>query len=520
MKLDVPATPFKVHGPNSTWTSSSDSPENPVGQLATMTQAGAQEVATMTTLAKRGQRSSSSNAGGAAQQGGSTSTGQQIPSLHQYNTQNVQQNWFQQQVNQVDSEQLEQLLDSLVRARVENNYHRMREAARKEVEHIRQQAGNNQKALQEHVLERLQQLQHEKQTVEKREQQNTEQAKQWCEHIQQQADARIAQMAESNRQLRLEIHEVQRAAEGQAAYIARQAELDRERAVKELQMLGAKLEAAHQQLNSDRVASMADSTSGSPCVGNPFDHLPPHTQSTQHTQILSVGPGASVASINPLEVMFCSCCGSQNVIGRLSCWRCSTLFSAVVANNGAGHNFMQGDRIGATSCPPPSLSPSESFRFRGTGAASASIAHAAAHTAQAYSLVGSASIAAPTGILASGGLLGGAGVGNGGAPCVFLLRAIATLYKTGHRFKVDTLYPLPVALDRMMWSLPWEDTYLQFMAQSSLQYIHPKLVHHQMALHLRRNWLMIQLFNLRKMVGHQMGNLKRMFTSWSIWSQW
>ena len=81
MKRDVPATPFKVDGPNSTWTS----PENPVGQLATMTQAGAQEVATMTTLARRGQRSSSSNAGGAAQQGGSTSTGQQVPpSLHQY----------------------------------------------------------------------------------------------------------------------------------------------------------------------------------------------------------------------------------------------------------------------------------------------------------------------------------------------------------------------------------------------------------------------------------------------------
>ena len=95
----------------------------------------------MTTLAKQGQRSSSSNAGGAAQQGGSASTGQQVPpNLHQYNTQNVQQNLFQQQVNQVDPEQLEQLLDSLVRARVENSYHQMREAARQEIEHIKQQA--------------------------------------------------------------------------------------------------------------------------------------------------------------------------------------------------------------------------------------------------------------------------------------------------------------------------------------------------------------------------------------------
>ena len=78
MKRDVPATPFKVDGPNSTWTSSSELPENPVGQLATMTRAGAQEMATMTTLAKQGQRSSLSNAGGAAQQGGSASTGQLV----------------------------------------------------------------------------------------------------------------------------------------------------------------------------------------------------------------------------------------------------------------------------------------------------------------------------------------------------------------------------------------------------------------------------------------------------------
>ena len=158
-----------------------------------------------------------------------------------------------------------------MRARVENSYHQMRGAAQQEIEHIRQQAGNNQKALQDHVLERLRQLQQEKQTVEMREQQNTEQAKQLCEQIQQQADSRIAQMAEDNRQLKLELHEVQKAAEGQVAYVARQAELYRDRAVKELQMLGAKLEAAHQQLrNSERVASMAGSISGSPLVWKPF----------------------------------------------------------------------------------------------------------------------------------------------------------------------------------------------------------------------------------------------------------
>ena len=63
-------------------------------------------------------------------------------------------------------------------------------------------------------------------------------------------------------------------------------------------------------------------------------------------------------------------------------------------------------------CPNQSRSGSEELELR----ARQSIAHAAAGTAQAYPLVGSASIAAPTGILASGGLLGGAGVGNGGAP--------------------------------------------------------------------------------------------------------
>ena len=43
----------------------------------------------------------------------------------------------------------------------------------------------------------------------------------------QQAENRIAQMSEVNRRLQLELQEVQKAAEGQVAYAARQAELDR-----------------------------------------------------------------------------------------------------------------------------------------------------------------------------------------------------------------------------------------------------------------------------------------------------
>ena len=194
--------------------------------------------------------------------------------------------------------------------------------------------------------------------------------------------AALTRLSEDNRRLQIEPQQVQKAAEGQVAYVARQAELDRERAVKELQMLGAKLEAAHQIDEPEGVASMSGSICGSPVVGNPFDHPHPHPQSAQHTEIMSVGPGASVASINPLEVMFCSCCGSQNVVGRPSCWRCLTLFSSVTANNGADQIQVSGNLLGATSCPPPSLSPLETLRFRG-GAASASIASAAASIAPA-----------------------------------------------------------------------------------------------------------------------------------------
>ena len=164
MKRDARATPFKINGPTSTWTSSSDSPENPVGQLTHATQSSAQEVAEMSSMTRRGQRSSSSTAGGAAHGDGSSTAGQQIPTgLHLYNTQNIQQNMYQQQVNQVEPEQLEQLLESLVKARVENNYHQMRRAAQQEIEMIRQQAGSNQQAVHDHVQVRLQQLQQEKQ---------------------------------------------------------------------------------------------------------------------------------------------------------------------------------------------------------------------------------------------------------------------------------------------------------------------------------------------------------------------
>ena len=64
----------------------------------------------MSSMTRRGQRSPSSTAGGAAHVDGSSTARQQVPTgLHQYNTENIQQNMLQQQVHQVDPEQLEQL---------------------------------------------------------------------------------------------------------------------------------------------------------------------------------------------------------------------------------------------------------------------------------------------------------------------------------------------------------------------------------------------------------------------------
>ena len=78
----------------------------------------------------------------------------------------------------MDPEQLEQLLESLVKARVGNKYHQMRQAAQQKIEMIRQQARSNQQALHDHVQVRLQQLQQEKQTVEIGEQEGNEKARQ------------------------------------------------------------------------------------------------------------------------------------------------------------------------------------------------------------------------------------------------------------------------------------------------------------------------------------------------------
>ena len=194
-------------------------------------------------------------------------------------------------------------------------------------------------------------------------------------------------------------------------------------------------------VSSERVFSSPGSIVGSPILNNPFDHLPTPAQSVQHTEILTAGPGASVASANPLEVMFCACCGSQNVVGRPSCWRCSTMFSWFTANNGTDHFNAHGNQSGAPQCPSPSMSPSEAFAIQGAGAASACIANAAAGIASATPVVGCASIAAPIGALVTEGTAGQQGAGLGGMPVSYPMGVQCGFNPNGPRIQGGHIVP-------------------------------------------------------------------------------
>ena len=418
MKREVPATPFKVDGPNSTWTSSTDSPEKLAEQqsqqaaimhISHQPANPTQEAISLANRLKRGQGSAAAS-GGSAQWGGSSASGQHgvPPSLHQHNT--IQQHMYQQQVNQIDPTQLEQLLESLVNAKAEANYQQPRQQAQQEVESIRQQAGNNHQMLQEQVYQKLQQLNQEKQMLEMRERQTHQQAQQRFEQLQQEAVNQIKKLSEDNMRLQAELEDSRKSAEGQVNFVKLQAESERQRAVAELKELSSKLEVI--MTHPERVGSTSGTMMGSP-IGNPFEHLPQAYQSAQPTEIMSAG--ASIASANPLEVMYCTCCGSQNVIGRPSCWRCSTLLSTVTAKNGADLNRIQDHGFDPAPCPPPSLAPSSFRALQGVAASSASIAAAAAAPmAISARFPGEcASNVAQSGNLASGGLMAQTGCGLG-----------------------------------------------------------------------------------------------------------
>eukprot|EP00435_Cladocopium_sp_Y103_P028471 s1173_g7.t1 len=276
MKREVPATPFKVDGPNTTWTSSTDSPEKPADQLsgqpATMSAINnqpanpAQEAVSLASRAKRGQGSAAAS-GGSAQWGGSTASGHQIPpGLHQHNT--IQQHMYQQQVNQIDPMQLEQLSESLVNAKAEANYQQLRQQAQQEVEQTRQQAGSNHQMLQEQVYQKLSQLSQEKQMLKmrerEREKQTHAQAQQRLEQLQHEAENHITRLSDDNKRLQAELEDTLKAAEGQMTFVKLRAEAERQRAVAELRELSSKLGAAH-RANKDAYShpDRAASASGS-----------------------------------------------------------------------------------------------------------------------------------------------------------------------------------------------------------------------------------------------------------------
>ena len=118
------------------------------------------------------------------------------------------------------------------------------------------------------------------------------------------------------------------------------------------------------------------------------------------------------------------------------------------------------------------------------------------------------------------GALGGAGVGNGGAPSGIPVEDYFNLVLDGPQIQGGHIIPTANGTAQndvkstMGGHIPSNHGAAEFAIHT------PKMVHHQMALHLRRNWLMIKLFSLQRMAGYQMGNLKRMFTSWSVWGQW
>ena len=224
--------------------------------------------------------------------------------------------------------------------------------------------------------------------------------------------------------------------------------------------------------------------------------------------------------------MFCSCCGSQNVIGRPSCWRCSTLFSSVTSNNGADQIQVSGNLLGATSCPPPSLSPSETLRFRGAGAANWTrlSRSAAAGIGPAIPKGGSASIAAsiaaPSGVLASGGPAGTAGVGIGGVPSGSPVGGQYSFTPGGPRIQGGYIVPTANitgqadARSATRGAAPSNQGAVAFWIHTPKN---SSSSNGSSSSRLGNKWWTC-CSALRKMDGYQVERLKRMFTRLNIWS--
>ena len=357
MKREVPATPFRVVGPGIEYSTSSESPEMQSGPAAIADSSPPQEV----------QVSSAAHTRTGGRSSAHTATGRDGQTLNQYNTQNFQQNTLhhhqQQNVhhsqsvhNMIDPQQLEHLVESTVQYRVEATVSQMREKmnahlTRIELEHqarLNQAEQASRLAMQRIHAEgsqQISQVQHERDLAVQQLSKDAHQLQQV-----QQEKAILARQAEG------EIMTATQRAEAQISILAADNQKlvgDRQQLHDQMQMLRQELAAAKQQLMNKDLLSSASSVVGSPPMMNPFDI--PAVQGSPASEHLSVR-ACSVASMSPMEVMFCSCCGSQNVIGRPSCWRCATMFSLATANNGTDR--FQGPGLPSPSMPPPSDAPS------------------------------------------------------------------------------------------------------------------------------------------------------------------
>ena len=360
MKRSVPATPFRVIGPpGESFSTSSGSPEQMSTNMAAISDAApAQDLrVASSTHTRTGGRSSAQ-----------TSTNRDGQTLNQYNTQNVQHNTLhhhqQQNVhhsqsvhNTIDPQQLEQLVEATVQFRVESTVSQMRDRmnaqlARMELEH---QA-------------RLTQAEHESRlTLQRLHDEGSHQ----ISKVQRERDLAMQQLSADAQQLQQAQQErasLVRQAEGEILNATQRAEAqismlavdnqklmgDRQMMQEQMHQLKLELAAAQQKLMDRDLFSAPSSVAGSPPMANPFDT--PAVHGSPKSEHLSVR-ACSVASVSPLETMYCSCCGSQNVIGRPSCWRCGTMFSAVTANNGT--DIFQTPAFSPVPLPPPSVAPSK-----------------------------------------------------------------------------------------------------------------------------------------------------------------
>ena len=271
-KRSLPATPFRVIGPEGSYetSSSSISPETGLARMEgeTGTDAGAGLQVSVpakgnTKVAVSRMRTQGSEP---SQPSGVQGDPSAVPGVHVYDQRTLNHLQVLNQHN-IDPETLERIVQGYVQSQLSH--------AEQVIQHERQQ----------HQLEQQNaalQLSLEHQ--------------QMNQHIQQQ-EASMAQQAHSR------INQI--TTEAQAEILRHQQVA--EQAQREIQRVTAAAEARCQDLARENEALRA-----SPVAGY-FDACPSEA-----------GRAPSVASASPLNVVYCHVCGNQNVVGRGWCWNCKS----------------------------------------------------------------------------------------------------------------------------------------------------------------------------------------------------